>query len=53
MDNSIIENLNKLFDLAWSINIAGNGTDLSRMVTSFIPDAIQELSYYEEQRDYD
>lgn len=40
----LIDNLQKMFDEAWEQNMSGNGTDLSRMVTTFVPMAIQELS---------
>lgn len=38
--NDVINNLYTLFDAAWKENMNGNGTDITRMVTSFIPDAI-------------
>ena len=46
MMNDVIKNLRKLFDAAWEENMNGRGTDITRMVTTFIPDAIQELSAF-------
>lgn len=47
--NNIIKNLYKLFDAAWEENMSGRGTDITRMVTTFIPDAIQDLQAYEDK----
>ena len=47
MDETI-KNLYTLFDAAWEENMNGRGTDITRMVTTFIPDAIQNLQAYEE-----
>ena len=46
--DDVIKNLYELFDAAWEVNISGNGTDITRMVTTFIPDAIQNLQAYED-----
>ena len=46
MDN-VIKNLYTLFDVAWEENMNGRGTDITRMVTTFVPDAIQNLQAYE------
>lgn len=46
--NDVIKNLYILFDAAWEENMNGRGTDITRMVTTFIPDAIQDLQAYEE-----
>lgn len=45
--NDVIENLYTLFDAAWEENMNGCGTDITRMVTTFVPDAIQNLQAYE------
>ena len=45
--DDVIKNLYKLFDAAYEINMSGNGTDITRMVTTFVPDAIQNLQAYE------
>lgn len=45
--NDTIKNLYELFDAAWEENMNGRGTDITRMVTTFVPDAIQDLQAYE------
>lgn len=45
-DDDLIEKLMRIFDIAFKINLSGEGTDLTRMITTFVPDAIQELSYF-------
>ena len=45
--DDVIKNLYKLFDTAYEINMNGNGTDITRMVTTFVPDAIQNLQAFE------
>lgn len=45
--NDLISNLYDLFDAAWNENMNGRGTDITRMVTTFVPDAIQDLQAYE------
>lgn len=45
--DEVIKNLYTLFDVAWEDNMNGRGTDLTRMVTTFVPDAIQNLQAYE------
>ena len=45
MDN-VMKNLYTLFDVAWEENMNGSGTDITRMVTTFVPDAIQNLQAY-------
>ena len=47
MDKTI-KNLYTLFDAAWEENMNGRGTDITRMVTTFIPDAIQDLQAFRE-----
>ena len=47
MDETI-KNLYMLFDAAWEENMNGRGTDITRMVTTFVPDAIQNLQAYED-----
>lgn len=56
--NDVIKNLYTLFDAAFEENMSGNGTDITRMVTTFVPDAIQNLQAYEDmfknmERQYD
>ena len=46
--DDVIKNLYILFDIAWEENMNGRGTDITRMVTTFIPSAIQNLQAYEE-----
>jgi hypothetical protein len=46
--DDLIKNLYMLFDAAYAENMSGNGTDITRMVTTFVPDAIQNLQAYEE-----
>ena len=46
MDETI-NNLYTLFDAAFEENMNGRGTDITRMVTTFVPDAIQNLQAYE------
>ena len=49
--NDVINNLYTLFDAAWKENMNGNGTDITRMVTSFIPDTIQNLQALRDEYD--
>lgn len=42
--NNLLKNLQELFDKAWLLNMCGKGNDISKMVTTYIPDVIQELS---------
>lgn len=56
--DDVIKNLYKLFDTAFEINMSGNGTDITRMITTFVPDTIQNLQAYEDmfknmERQYD
>lgn len=44
--NDVINNLKELFDVAFKENMDGRGTVLTKMVTTFIPDAIQNLQAY-------
>ena len=46
--DDVIKNLYTLFDAAWEENMNGRGTDITRMVTTFVPDAIQNLQAYED-----
>ena len=57
MDETI-KNLYMLFDASWEENMNGRGTDITRMVTTFVPDAIQDLQAFEDmfknkERQYD
>ena len=45
--DEVIKNLYTLFDAAFEENMNGRGTDITRMVTTFVPDAIQNLQVYE------
>ena len=45
--DDVIKNLYMLFDAAFEENMNGRGTDITRMVTTFVPDAIQNLQAYE------
>ena len=45
--DEVIKNLYTLFDAAFEENMNGRGTDITRMVTTFVPDAIQNLQAYE------
>ena len=45
--DEVIKNLYTLFDVAFEENMNGRGTDITRMVTTFVPDAIQNLQAYE------
>lgn len=45
MDDTI-KNLYTLFDAAFEENMNGRGTDITRMVTTFVPDAIQNLQAF-------
>lgn len=45
--DDVIKNLYALFDAAFEENMNGRGTDITRMVTTFVPDAIQNLQAYE------
>lgn len=46
--DDVIKNLYTLFDAAFEENMNGRGTDITKMVTTFIPDAIQNLQAYED-----
>lgn len=46
--NDVIKNLYALFDAAFEENMNGRGTDITRMVTTFVPDAIQNLQAFED-----
>lgn len=49
--NDVIKNLYTLFDAAWEENMNGRGNDITTMVTTFVPDAIQNLQAYESMFD--
>lgn len=49
--DKIIENLYTLFDAAWEENMNGRGTDITRMVTTFVSAAIQELQAFRDMFD--
>ena len=41
--NELLKNLYSLFDAAYEENMNGRGTDITRMVTTYIPTVIQDL----------
>lgn len=45
--DDVIKNLYTLFDAAFEENMNGRVTDMTRMVTTFVPYAIQHLQAYE------
>jgi hypothetical protein len=49
--NDVIKNLYILFDAAFEENMNGRGTDITRMVTTFVPDAIQNLQAFRDMYD--
>lgn len=51
--DEVIKNLYTLFDAAWEENINGRGNNITKMVTTFIPDAIQNLQAYKDLEDQD
>ena len=54
--DEVIKNLYTLFDAAFEENMNGRGTDITRMVTTFVPDAIQNLQAFQDmfkERQYD
>ena len=54
--DEVIKNLYTLFDAAFEENMNGRGTDITRMVTTFVPDAIQDLQAFQDmfkERQYD
>ena len=56
--DEVIKNLYTLFDAAFEENMNGRGTDITRMVTTFVPDAIQDLQAFRDmfetkERPYD
>lgn len=46
--DDVIRNLYALFDAAWEENNNGRGTDITKMVTTFVPCAIQNLQAYQD-----
>ena len=46
--DEVIKNLYTLFDAAFEENMNGRGTDITRMVTTFVPDAIQNLQAWQD-----
>ena len=54
--DEVIKNLYTLFDAAFEENMNGRGNDITRMVTTFVPDAIQDLQAFQDmfkERQYD
>jgi hypothetical protein len=51
--DEVIKNLYTLFDAAFEENMNGRGNDITTMVTTFVPDAIQNLQAYESMFDKD
>ena len=50
--NELINNLYALFDAAYKQNMNNKGTDITKMITSFIPSAIQKLQALRDGYDY-
>lgn len=50
--NELINNLYALFDAAYEQNMNNKGTDITRMITTFIPSAIQDLQALRDGYDY-
>ena len=46
--NDVIKNLYTLFNKAWEENNNGRGTEITKMATTFVPKAIQNLQAYED-----
>lgn len=46
---TIMTRIHKLFEEAWNLNNCGEGTDLSRMVTTYIPNIEQSYKYFVEK----
>ena len=54
--DKVIKNLYILFDAAFEENMNGRGNDITTMVTTFVPDAIQDLQALRDmfkERQYD
>lgn len=45
----IINQMHELFEEAWELNNYGEGTELSRMVTTYIPNIEQSYKYFAEK----
>lgn len=46
---TILMQMRKLFEEAWDLNNYGEGTDLSRMVTTYLPGFEQSYEYFVER----
>lgn len=46
---TILTQIHKLFDEAYNLNNCGKGTDLSRMVTTYLPNIEQSYKYFAER----
>ena len=49
--NELLKNLYSLFDAAYEENMNGRGTDITRMVTTYIPAVIQNLQAFQAQKE--
>lgn len=45
--NELLKDLYSLFDAAYEENVNGRGTDITRMVTTYIPAVIQNLQAWD------
>lgn len=46
---TIMKQMHELFEEAWDLNNYGEGTDLSRMVTTYLPKIEQSYKYFVER----
>lgn len=46
---TIMKQMHELFEEAWDLNNYGEGTDLSRMVTTYLPQIEQSYKYFVER----
>jgi hypothetical protein len=46
---TIMKHIHELFEEAWDLNNYGEGTDLSRMVTTYLPQIEQSYKYFVER----
>lgn len=46
---TIMKQMHKLFEEAWDLNNYGEGTELSRMVTTYLPNIEQSYKYFVER----
>ena len=46
---TIMKQMHELFEEAWDLNNYGEGTDLSRMITTYLPNIEQSYKYFVER----